>query len=266
MIFNWPDTATFLTPEERLRVQRWLAADNQSHVSEKFDKRHIIAAVKDWKLYAFSFMWMGNTTPLYAFSLFLPTILEGMGYSGIHGQLLSVPPYAVAVCLTVAVGYVADRQQRRGLFNIGFVCIAITGFIMLLSSASPRVQYAGTFLAAAGIYPTIPNSISWAANNFEGLYKRGVIIGTMVGWGNIMGVISSNIYLSKESPRFWTGHGILLSWEVVFLLCGSINLYLLLGRENKKRKAGERDHWLEGKSQEDIKFMGDQRPDFMYTR
>ena len=122
------------------------------------------------------------------------------------------------------------------------------------------------FSLHTGIYPTIPNSISWAANNFEGLYKRGVIIGTIVGWGNLMGIISSNIYLVEESPRFWTGHGILLAWEVVFLLGGSIFLYFALGRENKKRLAGDRDHWVEGKSQEDIRFLGDNRPDFIYMR
>ena len=263
---DWPDTARLLTRDEAIRCQRRLVADNQTHASEEYDKRHIIAALKDWKLYAFCYMWMGNITPLYAFSLFLPTILLGMGYEGTKAQLLSVPPYAVAVVLTISVGFIADRLGRRGIFNIIFVLLAITGFSMLLGSANPHVQYGGTFLAAAGIYPTIPNSISWAANNFEGLYKRGVIIGTIVGWGNIMGVISSNIYLSSESPRFWTGHGILLAWEVVFLLCGSIGLYIALGIENKKRRNGERDHWLENKSQEDLRFMGDNRPDFIYTR
>lgn len=37
----------------------------------------------------------------------------------------------------------------------------ITGFAMLLGSADPHVQYAGTFLGAMGIYPCIPNTISW---------------------------------------------------------------------------------------------------------
>ena len=117
MVFDWPDTARFLTPDERIRVQRWLAADNQTHVSEKYDKRHIVAALKDWKLYAFCFMWMGNITPLYAFSLFLPTILEGMGYEGTQAQLLTVPPYACAVVLTISVGYLGESGLRANRFS-----------------------------------------------------------------------------------------------------------------------------------------------------
>lgn len=34
---------------------------------------------------------------------------------------------------------------------------------------------------------TIPNNLSWAANNFEGSYKRGVALGIICGWGNLNG-------------------------------------------------------------------------------
>ncbi|KAK5163288.1 uncharacterized protein LTR77_010874 [Saxophila tyrrhenica] len=266
MVFDWPDTARFLSPDERIRVQRRLAADNQTHTSEQYDKRHIIAAAKDWKTYAYAVVWMGNLCPLYSFSLFLPTIIAGLGYEGTTAQLMTVPPYAVAAVLTIFVGFLADRTQQRGIYNLVCVSVAAVGFIMLLATPNHNVQYAGTFLAAAGIYPTIPNSLSWAANNFEGVYKRGVVIGTIVGWGNLNGVVSCNIYLASESPRFWTGHAVVLSWQICFLLGGTVFLHIMLGRENKKRMAGERDYLMEGKTAEDMVFMGDQRPDFIYMR
>lgn len=266
MVFDWPETARFLTPDERIRVQRRLRADGQARTSEEFDKRYIKSAFKDWKTYAYAIVWMGNLCPLYSFSLFLPTILGGMGYSGTTAQLLSVPPYAVAATTTLLVGYFADKFRQRGIFNMGCVSIAAVGFIMLISTPNPHVQYAGTFLAAAGIYPTIPNSLSWAANNFEGIYKRGVVIGTIVGWGNLNGVVSSNIFLSRESPRFYTGHAVVMSWQICFLFGASLFLYIMLGIENKKRRDGKRDYLLDGKTAEDLKFMGDERPDFMYTR
>ena len=55
-----------------------------------------------------------------------------------------------------------------------------------------HLRYAGTFLGAMGIYPTIPNNLSWAANNVEGSYKRGVLLGIVVGAGNINGECFSN--------------------------------------------------------------------------
>ncbi|KAK4494587.1 hypothetical protein PRZ48_013943 [Zasmidium cellare] len=265
MVFDWPDTARFLTPDERLRVRRRLAADNQSSTGEEYDKRHIIAALKDWKCWGYALIYMGNLCPLYAFSLFLPTILAGMGYSGTRAQLLSVPPYAVAAAMTIFIGWLADKTRQRGLCNMGVVLLAIVGFIMLLASQDPKIQYAGTFLGAAGIYPTIPNTLSWASNNIEGVYKRGVIIGIVVGWGNLNGVVSSNIYLKEQRPRYWTGHGTVLAYLIVCLLGGTVFMYSMLAIENRKRRSGKRDGMHEGMTEDEVWVAGDQRPDFIYT-
>jgi hypothetical protein len=112
----------------------------------------------------------------------------------------------------------------------------------VLTSAS----LSGTFLGAAGIYPTIPNTLTWASNNIEGVYKRGVIIGIVVGWGNLNGVISSNIYMPTEKPRYWTGHGLVLAYLIVCLLGGTIFMYIMLNIENRKRLSGQRDRMHDG--------------------
>jgi MFS family permease len=265
MVFDWPDTARFLTPDERIRVQRRLIMDRQGRTAEDFDKRHIYAALKDWKTYGYMVIYMGCLTPLYAFSLFLPTILRGMGHSGTRAQLLSVPPYAVAALLTVSVGFIADRTRWRGYCNIATVTIGIIGFVLLISTSNPRVQYAGTFLGAAGIYPTISNTLSWVNNNFEGSLKRAFVLGMVVGWGNLNGVVSSNIYLDAEEPRYWTGHGVNLGYQVVCLLGGSIFMHIALRRSNANRRAGRMDEKWAVMSEEQRWIAGDNRPDFMYT-
>jgi hypothetical protein len=132
-------------------------------------------------------------------------------------------------------------------------------------SGNPHVQYAGTFLGAMGIYPCIANTISWTANNVEGVYKRGITLGFVIGWGNLNGIVASNIYRTQDSPRFKPGHGVVLGYETLFLLGGSVVQYLLLRRENAKRRRGERDYWIEGKSEAEIEKLGDKRPDFIYT-
>lgn len=146
MVFDWPDTARFLSTDDRIRMRRRLAIDGLRNANEQYDKRHIYAAAKDWKCWAYAFIYMGTLCPLYAFSLFLPTILAGMGYSGTRAQLLSVPPYACAATLTIIVGYIGDRTKQRGYCNMAVVSIGIVGFCMLIGSANPNVQYAGTFL------------------------------------------------------------------------------------------------------------------------
>jgi MFS family permease len=208
---------------------------------------------------------VGCLTPLYAFSLFLPTIIQGLGHSGTRAQLLTVPPYACAAVLTVVVGLLADRTRWRGLCNIGTVVIGMVGFIMLLASSNLDVQYAGVFLGAMGIYPTISNTLSWCSNNTEGALKRAFTLGMVVGWGNLNGVVSCNIYLQHEKPRYWTGHAVVLAYLTVFLLGGSVFMHFALKRENKLRISGKRDNMHDGLSDDEKWIMGDKRPDFIYT-
>ena len=188
-----------------------------------------------------------------------------MGYQGTKAQLMSVPPYAAAAAVTITVGWFADRTKWRGYCNMVISTIGCVGFAMLLATTNVQVQYAGTFLGAIGIYPTISNTVTWASNNVEGVYKRGVMVGIVVGWGNMNGVVSSNIYMKGENPPFRTGHAIVLAYLAVFLLGGSIFMHFSLKRENALRLAGKRDHWIEGKNAEEIRMMGDVRPDFIYT-
>ncbi|KAF1942221.1 MFS transporter-like protein [Clathrospora elynae] len=266
LVFDFPDTARFLSADEKLRAQRRLKADGQARAKVGgIDRRHVFAALRDWKTWGFAVIYMGCLCPLYVFSLFLPTILLGMGYKGTKAQLLSVPPYAVAATMTVITGWVADKTKWRGYCNMVIALIGCVGFAMLLATSNAHVQYAGTFLGAVGIYPTVSNSLTWASNNVEGSLKRGVMVGVVVGWGNLNGVVSSNIYNPAEKPHYRTGHGIVLFYMFFFLFGGSLFMHIALKRENRLRKEGKRDVWVQGKTEDEIVDMGDVRPDFYYT-
>lgn len=90
-------------------------------------------------------------------------------------------------------------------------------------------------------------------------------MGFVIGWGNLNGVVSSNIYQMKDRPKYRTGHGVVFAYLTLFLCGGSCLQYVLLRGENRKRRAGGRDYWAEGKSEKEIEAMGDTRPDFFYT-
>jgi nitrate/nitrite transporter NarK len=182
MVFDFPDSATFLNPVDRARVIRRLKEDNQSSAEhEEFQMSYFWASVKDWKTWCFAIIYMGADGALYAFSLFLPSIISQLGYKSTKANLLSVPPYAAAAIVTITAGWYADRTGRRGLTNIVISLFGIAGFSMLLGSKHAGVKYAGTFLGAMGIYPCIANTISWVSNNVEGVYKRGVTLGIVIG-------------------------------------------------------------------------------------
>jgi predicted MFS family arabinose efflux permease len=141
-------SAKFLTTPERVEVELRLADDHAG--SNKFQIKYVYQALRDWKIWVKMVITIGLFTPLYSISLFLPTIINQLGYSANASQLLTVPPYVVACFVTIAGNYAADKSRQRGVFLLGFEALAMVGLLLLVTNGRPHIQYAGTFLAAAG--------------------------------------------------------------------------------------------------------------------
>ncbi|RYO92426.1 hypothetical protein DL764_008133 [Monosporascus ibericus] len=207
-IYDYPATATFLTTEERIEVERRLDEDH-GHLSNDFDVKYVWQAIKDWKIYIHMMICNAGFCPIYSFALFSPTIIRNMGYTANEAQLMSVPPYVFACVFTIAGSWFGDRYRRRGIFLLGFQIVAIVGFALLASTSNPTIQYTGLVLAASGkkalrymltsgtncvvtgIYPQIPLGLAWNGSNIGGSLKRGTGIAMQVMGGNCGGIIAS---------------------------------------------------------------------------
>ncbi|PBP17630.1 hypothetical protein BUE80_DR011580 [Diplocarpon rosae] len=193
-----PETATFLTPEETKEVHLRLKQDNDS-LAHHFDTKFMMDALTDWKIWMQSVAYIGVLVPLYSFSLFLPSIIRAMGYSDAMSQLLTVPPYVLGCIVTVLGGFYSDKLNKRGVLLVGFTFHAMVGYVLLLSTETPAVQYIGTFMAACGVYPSVPIMVMWNGNNIGGSTKRGVGIAMQIGFGNCGGIISSFMHVDRRS-------------------------------------------------------------------
>ena len=149
--------------------------------------------------------------PLYAFSLFLPTIINGLGFSPAKSQLsalflgtqsafssspfrLTIPPYALACMCTIGLSMVSDRLQIRGPFVMGSSLLAITGYAILYATSPVKqayIGYAGSILAACGVFPTIPIMLAWSSGNAGASLKKGVVIALTGGVGNFGGSVKT---------------------------------------------------------------------------
>jgi hypothetical protein len=91
-VHDFPENAKFLSEPDRIRVIRRLMLDNQSSAEhEMFKMEYVAAALKDWKTWTACIIYMGCGGALYAFALFLPTIIADLGYVSTTAQLLTVP-------------------------------------------------------------------------------------------------------------------------------------------------------------------------------
>ncbi|PAV22292.1 MFS general substrate transporter [Pyrrhoderma noxium] len=241
LVQDFPDTAKFLTEKERTVVIRRLQDDQQfSAGGEEFKMKYLKQCIFDVKTWLAMGIYMGFDGPLFAFSLFTPTIINQLGFEATAANLLSVPVYAWACLVTLFVGFFGDRIGQRAYLNMALFAGGLTGYIILIASRNPALSYFACFLGASGIYPLVPNSVAWVSANTEGSYKRSAVLGLAIGWGNLNGAVSSNVYRSRDKPWYSLGHGIVLAYIAIGFL-SSLILRIVLSRENARRERGERD-------------------------
>ncbi|KEF63294.1 uncharacterized protein A1O9_01271 [Exophiala aquamarina CBS 119918] len=236
-IYDSPRTARFLTTEEKDEVEYRLAHDTDG-LADHYDGKFMWDAFKDWKIWLQCITYLGMVTPVYSFSLFLPSIIAAMGYSAARSQLLTVPPYVFGCIATVTAGYLSDKYNKRASFLLFHGSIALVGYVLLIATRVPAAQYIGTFLAASGVFPTIPILVMWNGNNIGGSVKRGVGIAMQVGTGNCGGIVASFIYRNQDKPRYLVGHGVLIGF-ISMTVSLTIIQYIVLGAINRRR---DRDH------------------------
>ena len=277
-VYNYPATAGFLTPEEREHVLSRLRSDNDASREEKFTWNGVRLALKDPKIYLYGICFHTICMPGYTLSLFLPIIINDLGYSATQAQLLSIPPHAIAFITTMAFAVHAEKTKRRAPYIILGSAVGIIGYIILIASHWPGVSYAGTIVVASGVYFAATIVLSWPANNVSGQTKRATGSAVQISIGNIGSMIGTQLYRPRSSPRFFIGHGMVrplvagprspfercaqLLPQALGYLVGNIvvtgTLWYIMKRENERRDRGERDGRL--KDVDEGAFLGDEDP------
>lgn len=122
--------------------------------------------------------------PIYSYSLFLPTIIKGLGYTNVTAQLFTVPPNFLAFLSVIAFAWTSDRIKMRGpLIGVGLLLAAV-GYIMQLASDENAIKYAGTFFVAVGAFPCSPLVLAWLSNNLAPHTTKATGLGFQVAIGN----------------------------------------------------------------------------------
>lgn len=171
--------------------------------------------------------------------VFLPTIIEAMGFTSVNAQGLSAPPYFVAFIVTISSAWYADRIQQRGLVIILLSLVGCLGYILLAACTSVGARYFGTFLAASGVFPAIANIIPWVLNNQGSDTRRGMGIVILNVLGQCGPLLGTRVFPAKQAPRYVEGQAICAAF-MGFNAFLALSLRTLLAWENRKldRKYG----------------------------
>lgn len=184
-----------------------------------------------------------------------------MGFKAAEAQIRTIPIYVVATVACLIVAQLTDRLRHRFLFTILGVVVSTVGYIILLCQemVTVGVRYFALFLLVSGGFVTQPVILAWLSNTVSGHYKRAVSSAIQIGFGNLGGIVASNVFFETEAPLYRTGLGVGLG---LLWLCAATctALYLGVRRENQKRDRGERDWRLQGSDN-----LGDDHPHWRFA-
>lgn len=262
-----PADAKFLTDEERKRAWARMRLDSHGATEsgdvneEHFDWHWVRMAFRAPQTWFCCFIWLLLLIPLYSFSLFLPSIISGLGYQSTTAQLFTVPPNMAGFFFVLGTSFLSDKIKARGPIMAVGLLVAVVGYVMLLATTQNSVRYGGTFLVAIGVFPGSAMIMGWMSNNLAPHYVRATGVGFLIAFANNAAFPATFIYLSKDAPRYVLGHSVCIGALVLCFL--TVCAQMVYCRwENKKRESGQRDDRL---GQGNLHRLGHRHPEFRYT-
>ncbi|KAK3402421.1 major facilitator superfamily domain-containing protein [Sordaria brevicollis] len=155
--------------------------------------QEVVETVRDWKLWWLLGCNICASVPSTAFSVFLPLVVEGMGYSALQANLMSVPPFVFGALGVYLFALSSDRRRERGYHIMAGLAISAVGLAGILLTTSPVGKYVALCVLLFGSYVPPPLTAAWLSNNTRSPNKRALVLGVN-GWGNLAGVIGSWVF------------------------------------------------------------------------
>ncbi|KAK3937955.1 major facilitator superfamily transporter [Diplogelasinospora grovesii] len=244
--------AWFLTQEERSFARNRLndedkadepgdrqhdphANSDGSGPQTRLTRRDVIETARDWKLW---FVLMCNicaSVPSTAFSVFLPLVVQGMGYTCLDANLMSVPPHVCGAVGLYLFALSSDRHRERGYHILSGILVTLVGLLVVVTAQSHSGKYAGLCILLAGSYVSPPLTVAWLSGNTPAPGKRALVLGVN-GWGNLAGAIGSELYRAEYAPGYETPLYATLAFVTAGLL-GYMSYRFTLQTVNDRRAA-----------------------------
>lgn len=228
-------TASFFNAEEKELATQRMRIDSSSTVNEEFNLKDSFKIFKHWTSWAIVAIEICLGVPLQSVSLFLPQIIAKLGYSAVKTNLYTVAPNVGGAIMLLILAFSSDFTRLRFPFVAAGFAFTFIGFIVFstVSITSPAAYFACFLMTFGTSAPSVLLDV-WYNNNIASENRRVVLTSIAVPLANLMGVVSSNIFIANEAPKYTTA----LVTTAVFGATGFV-LTVLLGMymiaDNKKR-------------------------------
>jgi len=233
IIPDFPETAKFITEEERTRLLTRLYVDRGDE-KESIKDVNWIRVATDYKIWLLTAVFFCCDMSAASTSAFTPTILTQLGWTSKQAQVMSIPIWAVGIFAGLSSSYVSSRLNLRWPFILGGLSLARVGWIIQLCQVQPAaVRYFALFCIASGTFVQFPLLVGWLSGNLRGRAYLAVGTALQIGLGNCANFVASNVFISSESPRYRTGFTVGLTLTALGWVLTLVTLALFLSHNKK---------------------------------
>jgi MFS transporter, ACS family, tartrate transporter len=150
-----PETASWLSPEEKSTLTAMLAAEPRERV-----RTGIWATIKDPRVLICAAVQFGFTLGSYGVLFWLPQMIKASGVSNLTVSVLTAIPYVFATAAMIWWALVVDKSGKK-ISNLAITCgLGAAGLVISVLSGSLIVGLTGLTIALIGI--TSARAIFWS--------------------------------------------------------------------------------------------------------
>ncbi|TAQ91455.1 hypothetical protein B7494_g149 [Chlorociboria aeruginascens] len=238
------ESARFLNDAEKKLAHHRIQVDSSSIVNEKFNLKESLKIFRQPTTYAFLAIEVCLGVPLQSVSLFLPQIIARLGYSTIKTNLYTVAPNVSGAVMLLILAFASDYTRRRGPFIVLGFLFTFIGFIIYATinvKQQLHVAYFASFMMCWGTSAPSVLLSTWYNNNVPHEGRRVVLTSVGVPLANVMGLVSSNIFLNQDAPKYLPA----LATTAAFggtgaLLAALLSTYMVIDNKRRDRKLGRK--------------------------
>jgi D-galactonate transporter len=150
-----PGEARWLLPDERRWLQNRLEAERNNR--ESLVHLSWLQSLRDPRVIALGFVYMGCNIPQYGLSFFLPQIVKAFGgLSNFETGLVTALPYAVGAVGMILWSRHSDRTGERKFHAVIPLAVIVVGLGAASVIADPVIKMAFLCLAGFGFFAVLP--------------------------------------------------------------------------------------------------------------
>lgn len=153
---------------------------------------------------------------------------------------MTIPVWVIGIVGALSTTLLSGRLNTRWPFILPAILISTIGWIIhLLQVNPPGVRYFAQFLISFGTFVQMPMYIGMLTANLRGRASQSFGTAIVLGIGNCANFVSSNVFITTESPRypvgFGSGLGITIAAFPIMLL--TMAIFIVHNRKLEKKRA-----------------------------